>query len=64
MTRISDMIQLIGDRLSLLSTDGFCLVVAIHDKTVALSNEEFLFDAIQEICSWIANEIQKKMSKY
>lgn len=46
----------IGDRLNFKSTEGFSLVVAMKDKTVALANEEYLFDAIQEICSWVASD--------
>ncbi|KAG8241440.1 Unconventional myosin-VIIa [Homalodisca vitripennis] len=55
-TRIGDLVQHIGDRLNFQSAEGFCLVVSIRDKTVALANEEFLFDSIQEICSWVASD--------
>lgn len=58
--RLGDLVQEIGERLQFVSTEGFSLVVAIRDKTIALSNNEFLFDAIQEICSWIANDTLTK----
>lgn len=53
-TRIVDLIQKIGDRLGFQSIEGFCLVASVNEKTVSLPSEDFLFDAIQEICSWVA----------
>lgn len=35
----------------------------MKEKTVALANEEFLFDAIQEICSVVANDSTYNKSK-
>lgn len=62
-TRICDLVQQIGDRFNFQSVEGFCLVATIGDKTIALASEEFLFDAIQDICALVANDASFKKSK-
>ncbi|KAM6963110.1 unconventional myosin-VIIb [Aplochiton taeniatus] len=51
-TRITDLVKTIGNKLSLVSADGFSIFVKTPDKVLSLNETDYFFDSLRQITDW------------
>ncbi|XP_029988616.1 unconventional myosin-VIIa [Sphaeramia orbicularis] len=51
-TRIKDLIQNIGNKLNLVSSDGFSIFVKTQDKFLSVNDTDYFFDSLRQITDW------------